>query len=212
MSQHSGDTGRLATIYGLFDGEECFYVGVTARDTRVRMREHHSRARKGDDLPVYDILRSTPDAEIQQLALVPVASMYDAEEEWIKRLEPRANLITKWNWTPEIISRRNDSRREAGWSVNREKMQAVWEANRGSTGHWLGKKMADEHVAGFSGGRNGQAKLTDEQADEIRERYPGIGNYSRMALEYGVTASTIRRIVKMQTYVRRPGDSRKENA
>lgn len=134
-----------------------------------------------------------------------IEGRFDIEARWIEKLNPPFNQITHWNWTPEMIRRRTETRRaNGGWEMTDKMLEAIRKANTGREGYWKGKTMSDSHVAGFSGGRSGHAKLTDEQADDIRRERAGGASAASLARQYGVSAKTIWRVAAGKTYTRRP--------
>lgn len=63
-------------------------------------------------------------------------------------------------------------------------------------------------VSGVDRRRRSDARLTDEQAQYVRERYAaGETTYARLANEFGVHANTIVQIVRRRTYITKDGAS-----
>ena len=63
--------------------------------------------------------------------------------------------------------------------------------------HVLGKKQNPPH---HKGERASRSKLTQEQADSIRNEYKTVQNYAVLGRKYGVDYKTISNIVKGLTY------------
>jgi hypothetical protein len=65
----------------------------------------------------------------------------------------------------------------------------------------LGKKGNPPH---YSGEMASRAKLTQLQADEIREKYKLCNNYAKLGRKYNVDYATIGSIIKNKTYISDP--------
>ena len=207
--QQSSTTGRVAEVYGLYDGDgQLLYVGVTSTSAKERLRGHRYAASKGSEYPLYRWMRENGDPEVRILqSEVPVERMFDIEAEWISALKPPFNQIIKWDWTEDQIRRRVEAQRTSrpqGWfsDAAREKARI---ANTGRPGFWLGKRMAEAHVSGFSGEKNGHAVLTNAQVIRARQRWRAGESVSSIAADLGFRYQTIFRAVKGKTYTRVPG-------
>ena len=62
----------------------------------------------------------------------------------------------------------------------------------------MGRRHSDETRKKMSGENSVVAKLTAAQVEEIRSKYPKVRSYKKLAEEYGVSRSTIARIVKFK--------------
>jgi Mor family transcriptional regulator len=193
----------LTCIYALIDPETELirYVGMTSQKLRYRINQHMRDARIGK------IRRES--GWLRKLGRRPkhVILEYGCDDNWQERERYWIALCRECGFPLTNLSDGGDGASGPRSDEFKARMAEVAKETKNALGHVLSdkskeqisrnlKKYYENGGPTMGGERNGQSKLTEEQAHEIRKTYASGGiSIRKIARQYGVTYSCIRKII-----------------
>jgi group I intron endonuclease len=182
------------TIYIIEDHRGKLYVGVTSKNIEERFRIHKTKARTGRKTHLHNSMRKYG---LQKFTIIPLDTAstqekaYELEKEWIKKL----GTYEGWGYNctrggdkgPTMNGQENP---QYGKSLSRETRRKLSEAMQGRNLHTEEDRRKMSEAA--RGAKNSQAKLTRQEAAEIKYlALEGVQTQLNIAEEYGISRATV---------------------
>lgn len=178
------------------------YVGCTRRSADKRWQEHCAAARScATSSPLHSDIREMGYAAFEMVVLHKCTNYDAAQQLEIEEIEKRSTLAPQgYNLSP------------GGWLLTQEHREKIGRANSGPLNYGYGLKHSPERKARIAASLKGikrseafraevsarmratKAKLTPQQAAEIRERRTAGELCAPLAEHYGVSESLIAKI------------------